>query len=67
MLIGSEELSHGNSALSDETAGTISTNYLSGVRLEKYERFDEKTNRVVRLPEKKSTVSKALKPFSEMY
>lgn len=65
MLIGSEQFTSGNSVLLEGKAGTISTNYLTGVRLINFNKYDEEKGSVV-LPEKKEKVSKQLKSLSEI-
>jgi hypothetical protein len=65
MLIGSDEMTSGNYEMMEGTAGTISTNYLTGIRLINYNKYDEEKGSIV-LPEKKLKVSKNLKPLSEI-
>jgi hypothetical protein len=58
-------MTSGNYEMMEGTAGTISTNYLTGIRLINYNKYDEEKGSIV-LPEKKLKVSKNLKPLSEI-
>lgn len=63
MLIGSEHNSYGNAV--NDGSGNISTNYLSGVRLENLNKWDNQKEELIELPEKKIKVSKTLLPLSK--
>ena len=63
MLIGSEHNSYGNAV--NDGSGNMSSNYLSGVRLENFNKWDEQKEELKELPEKKTKVSKTLLPLSK--
>lgn len=64
MLIGSEHNNYGNAV--NDGSGNVSTNYLSGVRIEKLNKWDEKKEELIELPEKKIKVSKDLLSLSKL-
>lgn len=64
MLIGSESVNYGNAV--KQGAGTLSTNFLTGTRIENLMDFDEENQKVIDLPEKTTSFEKALVPITDV-
>jgi hypothetical protein len=64
MLIGSEHNYYGTAT--NDGSGNVSSNYLAGVRLENLNKWNEKKEELIELPEKKTKLSKTLLPLSKL-